>query len=41
MRAGTDSILARIVQVFGEARPYHAYLFANRRANRIEVLIHG
>lgn len=31
MRGGMDSILARVVQVFGEARPHHAYLFANRR----------
>jgi transposase len=30
MRAGTESALARVVNVFGEARPHHAYLFANR-----------
>jgi transposase len=29
MRAGTDSALARVVAVFGAARPHHAYLFAN------------
>ena len=23
-----------------EARPHHAYLFANRRANRMKVLVH-
>lgn len=40
MRAGTESILARVIEVFGEARPHHAYLFANRRANRLKVLIH-
>lgn len=40
MRAGTDSALARVVQVFGGAHPHHAYLFANRRANRIKVLVH-
>ena len=40
MRAGTDSALARVVKVFGEARPQHAYLFANRRANRVKVLVH-
>ena len=40
MRAGTDTVLARIVQVFGEARPHHAYLFANARANRMKVLVH-
>ena len=41
MRAGTETILARVVQVFGEARPHHAYLFANRRANRMKVLVHN
>jgi transposase len=40
MRAGTDTALARVIQVFGEARPHHAYLFANRRANRMKVLVH-
>ena len=40
MRAGTESLLARVVEVFGEARPHHAYLFANRRGNRMKVLIH-
>jgi transposase len=28
------------VTVFGAARPHHAYLFANRRANRMKVLVH-
>ena len=40
MRAGTESALARVVHVFGAARPNHAYLFANRRANRMKVLVH-
>lgn len=40
MRAGIDSILARVVQGFGTAQPHHAYLFSNARANRIKVLIH-
>jgi transposase len=40
MRAGTEAALARVVNVFGAARPHHAYLFANRRANRIKVLVH-
>jgi transposase len=40
MRAGTESALARVVCVFGEARAHHAYLFANRRANRIKLLVH-
>jgi transposase len=40
MRAGTESALARVITVFGAARPHHAYLFANRRANRMKVLVH-
>jgi transposase len=40
MRAGTDTLLARIVVVFGEARPHHAYLFANQRGTRMKVLVH-
>jgi transposase len=40
MRAGTEASLARVVAVFGAARPHHAYLFANRRANRMKVLVH-
>lgn len=40
MRCGSNSVLARVVQVFGSAQPHHAYLFANVRANRIKVLVH-
>ena len=40
MRAGTETILARVVQVFGRAQPHHAYLFANKRANRLKILVH-
>ncbi|BAW27016.1 IS66 family insertion sequence element accessory protein TnpB [Pseudomonas putida] len=40
MRAGTESALARVVAVFGAAKPHCAYLFANRRANRMKVLVH-
>ena len=40
MRLGTEAALARVVGVFGAAHPNHAYLFANRRANRIKVLVH-
>lgn len=40
MRAGIDSALARVVKVFGAAHPHTAYLFANRRANRMKVLVH-
>ncbi len=40
MRAGVDTALARVVKVFGAAKAHHAYLFANRRANRMKVLVH-
>nr|WP_272868079.1 IS66 family insertion sequence element accessory protein TnpB [Caldimonas tepidiphila] len=40
MRAGTEAVLARVVNVFGAARSLHAYLFANWRANRMKVLVH-
>ena len=40
MRAGVDTALARVVSVFGEARAHHAYLFVNKRSNRIKVLVH-
>ncbi|WP_205341685.1 IS66 family insertion sequence element accessory protein TnpB [Denitrificimonas caeni] len=32
--------LARVVQVFGSTRPHCAFLFANKRGNRMKVLIH-
>jgi transposase len=40
MRAGTDTALARVVAVFGCAQAHHAYVFTNRRGNRIKVLVH-
>src|SRR4029434_7298568 len=40
MRTGTETALTRVVRVFGEARGHHAYLFANRRVNRIKLLVH-
>ena len=40
MRAGTDSALARVIAVFGAAQPHHAYLFANKRSNRLKILVH-
>jgi len=40
MRAGPDTCLARVVKVFGAAQPHHAYVFINKRANRIKVLVH-
>jgi transposase len=40
MRAGTERLLARVVQVFGAAQAHHGYLFANARATRIKLLVH-
>ena len=40
MRAGTDTALARVVAVFGAAHPHTAYLFVNKRATRMKVLVH-
>jgi transposase len=40
MRAGVDTALVRVVSMFGEARAHHAYLFMNKRANRMKVLVH-
>lgn len=40
LRIGLESALARVVGVFGAAHPHHAYLFTNRRVNRIKVLAH-
>ena len=39
-RAGTDSALARVITVFSAAQPHHAYLLANKRANRLKILVH-
>jgi len=40
LRLGPESALARVVTVFGAAQPHHAYLFTNRRANRLKILVH-
>jgi transposase len=40
MRAGAERLLARVVQVFGEARAHHGYLFTNARASRVKLLVH-
>ncbi|MFL1495545.1 IS66 family insertion sequence element accessory protein TnpB, partial [Pseudomonas antarctica] len=39
-RAGTETTLAKVIAVFGTAQPHCAYLFANRRASRMKVLVH-
>lgn len=38
--AATETALARVVAEFGAAEPHCAYLFANRRANNMKVLVH-
>ncbi len=40
MRACTETALARVIAVFGAAKPHCAYLFANRRATRMKVQVH-
>lgn len=35
----TDTAMARVISVFGVAQPHCAYLFANRRATRMKVLV--
>jgi transposase len=40
MRGGTDTALARVVVVFGAAQSHTAYIFANKRANRLKILVH-
>jgi transposase len=40
MRAGTDTAMNRVISTFGHARAHHAYLFANKRTNRMKVLVH-
>lgn len=40
MRAGPETCLARVVRVFGSAKTHHAYVFLNKRANRMKVLVH-
>lgn len=43
MRTGSEIALALacVVAIFGAAKPHHAYPFANRRTNRMEVLVHN
>jgi len=40
IRAGTERLLASVVQVFGHAQAHHGYIFANARATRIKLLVH-
>ena len=40
MRCGPDTTLARVVNTFGEVKPHIAYVFANKRANRMNILLY-
>lgn len=40
MRCGLETTLAKVVRVFSAAHPHHAYVFANKRGNRLKVLVH-
>jgi hypothetical protein len=40
MQAGSATLLAQVVAVFGAKQPYHAHCFANRRAEWLKVLVH-
>jgi len=39
MRCGPETTLARVIQAFGAAKPHCAYVFANKRANRMKILL--
>ena len=39
-RAGADTLLACVVQVFGSAQAYHGYMFTNAWVTRIKLLVH-
>lgn len=41
LRGGIDSLLALVLRSFaGGVQPHHAYVFANRRADRLKVLLY-
>ena len=41
LRGGIDALLGRIVRGFAQgAQAHHAYVFANRRADRLKVLVY-
>lgn len=41
MRAGADRLLAVVVNTVGQAQARHGWLFANARATRVKLLVHG
>ena len=40
LRGGIDRWLGLVIGRFGAAQPHHAYVFANRRATRLKVLLY-
>ncbi|MBU2212568.1 MAG: IS66 family insertion sequence element accessory protein TnpB [Gammaproteobacteria bacterium] len=40
MRRGMDTLMNQIITVFGAVQTHNAYLFANRGANRMKVIVH-
>ena len=41
LRGGIDALLAQVVRGFARgAQAHHAYVFANRRADRLKVLVY-
>ncbi len=41
LRGGIDALLGAVLRGFaGGAQPHHAYVFANRRADRLKVLLY-
>lgn len=41
LRGGIDALLALVLRGFaGGVQPHHAYVFANRRADRLKVLVY-
>ncbi len=41
LRGGIDVLLAQVVRGFAAGvQPHHAYIFANRRADRLKVLVY-
>ncbi len=40
MRCGMDTLMNQIITVFGAAQAHNAYLFTNRSANRMKVIVH-
>ncbi|OIQ76307.1 IS66 Orf2 like protein [mine drainage metagenome] len=39
LRGGIDRLLGLVISRFGSAQRHHAYVFANRRATRLKVLV--